>query len=78
MGYRESAREFVADADRTRWHDQAVWFVRSKRDQAVDLVPGRYVAECGKWSQTKGWMVKARSAPFVVESGKTAEIVVRP
>lgn len=39
MGHRERAREFVADVDRTRWHDQALWFVRSKRDQAADLVP---------------------------------------
>jgi L-lactate dehydrogenase complex protein LldF len=39
MGHRELARAFVADADRTSWHDQALWFVRSKRDRAADLVP---------------------------------------
>jgi L-lactate dehydrogenase complex protein LldF len=39
MGHVERAREFVADAERTRWHDQAVWFVRTKRDQAADGVP---------------------------------------
>jgi len=39
LGHRDRAREFVADVDRTRWHDQALWFVRSKRDQAADLVP---------------------------------------
>ena len=39
MGHVSRAREFVADADRTRWHDQALWFVRSKRDQAADQVP---------------------------------------
>ena len=39
MGHVERAREFVADAERTRWHDQALWFVRTKRDQAADRVP---------------------------------------
>lgn len=39
MGHVERAREFVADSERTRWHDQALWFVRTKRDQAADLVP---------------------------------------
>jgi len=39
MGHVSRAREFVADADRTRWHDQALWFVRSKRDRAADQVP---------------------------------------
>ena len=39
MGHVSRAREFVADADRTRWHDQALWFVRSKRDHAADQVP---------------------------------------
>jgi L-lactate dehydrogenase complex protein LldF len=39
MGHVERAREFVADGERTRWHDQAVWFVRTKRDQAVEEVP---------------------------------------
>jgi L-lactate dehydrogenase complex protein LldF len=39
MGHVNRAREFIADADRTRWHDQALWFVRSKRDRAADQVP---------------------------------------
>ncbi len=39
MGHVERAREFIADEDRTRWHDQAVWFVRTKRDQAAESVP---------------------------------------
>lgn len=39
MGHVERAREFVADAERTTWHDQALWFVRTKRDRAADQVP---------------------------------------
>jgi len=39
MGHVSRAREFVADAERTRWHDEALWFVRLKRDRAADSVP---------------------------------------
>jgi L-lactate dehydrogenase complex protein LldF len=39
MGHVSRASKFVADAERTQWHDQALWFVRSKRDQAADRVP---------------------------------------
>ncbi len=39
MGHVSRAREFVADTERTRWHDEALWFVRTKRDGAVDQVP---------------------------------------
>jgi len=39
MGHVDRAREFVADASRTSWHDEALWFVRAKRDQAADDVP---------------------------------------
>ena len=39
MGHVSRAREFVADESRTGWHDQALWFVRAKRDRAADLVP---------------------------------------
>lgn len=39
MGHVSRARAFVADAERTGWHDQALWFVRAKRDAAADLVP---------------------------------------
>jgi L-lactate dehydrogenase complex protein LldF len=35
----ERAAEFVADAARTSWHDQALWFVRARRDRAADAVP---------------------------------------
>lgn len=35
----EEANEFVADQDRAHWHDQTLWFVRSKRDKAASTVP---------------------------------------
>ena len=39
MGHVDAARAFVADEQRTSWHDDALWFVRAKRDRAADLVP---------------------------------------
>jgi L-lactate dehydrogenase complex protein LldF len=35
----QRAAAFVADEARTSWHDQALWFVRAKRDRAADEVP---------------------------------------
>jgi L-lactate dehydrogenase complex protein LldF len=35
----ELARRFVADQERAHWHDQAVWWVRAKRDRASSAVP---------------------------------------
>lgn len=35
----EEADEFVANNDRAHWHDQTLWFVRSKRDKAAATVP---------------------------------------
>ncbi len=34
-----AARDFVADDERTHWHDAALWFVRSKRDKQAASVP---------------------------------------
>lgn len=39
MTHAERAAAFVADAARTTWHDQALWFVRARRDRAADAVP---------------------------------------
>ena len=39
MGHVRRAREFIADTDRTTWHDEALWFVRARRDAAADHVP---------------------------------------
>ncbi len=33
------AATFVADAPRTTWHDQSLWFVRAKRDKAARSLP---------------------------------------
>lgn len=38
-GHPERAEAFVADAERTGWHDQALWFVRARRDRASHAVP---------------------------------------
>ena len=35
----ERAARFVDNADRAAWHDQALWFVRTKRDKAAASVP---------------------------------------
>jgi L-lactate dehydrogenase complex protein LldF len=35
----ENAARFVANEARAHWHDQALWFVREKRDKAASLVP---------------------------------------
>ena len=34
-----SAAAFNADVARTDWHDEALWFVRVKRDRAAAAVP---------------------------------------
>lgn len=34
-----AAAEFIANRDRVRWHDTAVWFARTKRDRAAHGVP---------------------------------------
>lgn len=33
------AKKFIADAERTKWHDQALYFVREKRDRMAHGVP---------------------------------------
>ncbi len=35
----EAATEFLKDAERATWHDETLWFVRSKRDRAVQQIP---------------------------------------
>jgi len=39
MTHPARAARFVADAERTGWHDAALWFVREKRDAAAARVP---------------------------------------
>src|SRR3954469_12626731 len=38
-GHAGRAARFVEDDARLHWHDQAVWFVRNKRDIARSFVP---------------------------------------
>ncbi len=35
----KAAEVFLKDADRVTWHDETLWFVRSKRDKAVNKLP---------------------------------------
>jgi L-lactate dehydrogenase complex protein LldF len=39
MNHPQAAAAFNRDFDRTTWHDQALWFVRQKRDRAVYTIP---------------------------------------
>jgi L-lactate dehydrogenase complex protein LldF len=38
-GHPEAAARFTADDARAHWHDQALWFVREKRDHAARTLP---------------------------------------
>ena len=38
-GHARRSLQLVRDEPRLHWHDQAVWFVRQKRDVARSLVP---------------------------------------
>lgn len=39
MTHAQAAERFTDDIDRTTWHDQALWFVRQKRDRATYQLP---------------------------------------
>ncbi len=39
VNHPQNAADFIADADRTGWHDQALWYVRVKRDKAAHTLP---------------------------------------
>jgi L-lactate dehydrogenase complex protein LldF len=39
MSHATLAAQFVADDQRAHWHDQALWFVRAKRDKAAHALP---------------------------------------
>lgn len=39
MNHAAEAQKFNQNVPRTNWHDQTLWFVRSKRDVAVQAVP---------------------------------------
>jgi L-lactate dehydrogenase complex protein LldF len=39
MSHATAAAAFIADTERTTWHDETIWFVRKKRDLAAASVP---------------------------------------
>jgi L-lactate dehydrogenase complex protein LldF len=39
MKHARTAREFLRNGPRTEWHDQALWYVREKRDLQKDGIP---------------------------------------
>ena len=39
MNHAKKAAAFLTNEERTNWHDQALWFVRSKRDTAAHAIP---------------------------------------
>ncbi len=39
MNHPQASARFLANADRAKWHDEALWFVRSKRDVAAADIP---------------------------------------
>ncbi|MCA9040147.1 MAG: lactate utilization protein [Planctomycetaceae bacterium] len=38
-GHAQLANQFVANGERAKWHDQALWFVRQKRDNISHAIP---------------------------------------
>ena len=39
VSHSKAAEKFIQDEPRTDWHDETLWFVREKRDKAVNQVP---------------------------------------
>jgi L-lactate dehydrogenase complex protein LldF len=39
FNHADDAARFVANHDRAKWHDQALWFVRQKRDRMANSLP---------------------------------------
>jgi len=39
MDHAKAAARFTKDEERTKWHDETLWFVRQKRDKAAHAVP---------------------------------------
>ncbi|MEP7258149.1 MAG: LUD domain-containing protein, partial [Flavitalea sp.] len=40
INHAKAAGLFIADEERTNWHDQTLWLVRQKRDKAAHTIPG--------------------------------------
>ncbi len=39
MNHATAAKKFVTNYERAHWHDASLWFVRSKRDKASEVIP---------------------------------------
>ncbi|MHA8071324.1 lactate utilization protein B [Aquirufa ecclesiirivi] len=39
LNHAEASEKFITNQERTDWHDDTLWFVRSKRDKASKLLP---------------------------------------
>jgi len=39
LNHAEASEKFIEDAERTTWHDETLWFIRSKRDKVSKLLP---------------------------------------
>ncbi|WP_108062175.1 lactate utilization protein B [Poseidonibacter lekithochrous] len=49
----KNAKEFVANDERMHWHDEALWFVRAKRDVASKSIP--------EWEQLREYASRIKS-----------------
>lgn len=49
----EAAKEFIRDEARTDWHDETLWFVRHKRDKAVNTLP--------EWETLRDWASRIKN-----------------
>jgi len=49
----EAAQEFILDEARTDWHDETLWFVRNKRDKAVNTIP--------EWEILRDWASRIKN-----------------
>lgn len=49
----KNAKEFVANDERMHWHDEALWFVRAKRDLASKSIP--------EWEQLREYASRIKS-----------------
>lgn len=49
----EAAQEFILNEPRTDWHDETLWFVRQKRDKAVNTV--------AEWEILRDWASKIKN-----------------
>jgi len=64
---------FNKDEPRVNWHDETLWFVRKKRDQAVQSIP--------EWEQLReyGSQIKNHTLSnldqYIIDSWKEAEMV---